>query len=404
MDLSVSPDVDAFYCYGIVVAIGFLTGLRQVSKKLGARRGIWFVWHTWLLFALYFAVPVVLFWVLDRTSAIHDTSLMAAMIVGFGYERILAGGLDGLTAPGTVSRFWTPFLAYADEISKRVNRRIFRNQARFDEWLIKEAAEHQQRFEALKKLTLNRSDDADQLNAELAAIDNQAAAYGADYARDKKSQMLYKAVAKLPDFHFLMKENKIIDRWVYYWYAREWRSRALAIIIALILFTLLSGTALRVNRPELMVQYSLWRLEKQNSSQVDQFRAANHLSEYLHDPATAEQAFAGLADSLLKPRSVADRVNRILQILLEHRSLETAAAINLPILLTAALRCENVDTRARIHRALLFIAEEQSSESPSDSLLSDLRDWGPSEGDSVTDLERRINEWSAFWRQVQQPE
>jgi hypothetical protein len=63
---------------------------------------------------------VTLFWLLDRTGALVDTSLFAAVLVAVGYERILSGDDQTLRAPGEVSQFWTPFLAMADNVAKRV--------------------------------------------------------------------------------------------------------------------------------------------------------------------------------------------------------------------------------------------------------------------------------------------
>ena len=47
-----------------------------------------------------------------------DTSFFAAVLIGVGYERIIAGGNETIQAPGQASRFWTPFLAYADSVAR----------------------------------------------------------------------------------------------------------------------------------------------------------------------------------------------------------------------------------------------------------------------------------------------
>lgn len=96
MDLNVSPDLDAYCCYGLVLALGAWIGARQISGRLGGIRAIWFFPRTWLLFLAYLVVPVGLFWLLDRTGAINDTSFFAAVLVGVGYERIITGASDTL--------------------------------------------------------------------------------------------------------------------------------------------------------------------------------------------------------------------------------------------------------------------------------------------------------------------
>lgn len=133
MDLNVSPDLDAYCCYGLVLALGAWIGARQISGRLGGIRAIWFFPRTWLLFLAYLVVPVGLFWLLDRTGAINDTSFFAAVLVGVGYERIITGASDTLHAPGNASRFWTPFLAYADSVARLVREQIARRQSRLDE-------------------------------------------------------------------------------------------------------------------------------------------------------------------------------------------------------------------------------------------------------------------------------
>jgi hypothetical protein len=46
MDLSVSPDLEAFYCYGIVLLVGALVFRGQVSSKLGNFPGAWIMADT----------------------------------------------------------------------------------------------------------------------------------------------------------------------------------------------------------------------------------------------------------------------------------------------------------------------------------------------------------------------
>jgi hypothetical protein len=96
VDLSVSPDVDAYYCYGVVLLLGLITASGQVSRRLANLPGRWIMVNTWLLFFAYALLPAVLFWLLDRTGAIHDTSLFAAVLVGAGYQQVLSGGLVGI--------------------------------------------------------------------------------------------------------------------------------------------------------------------------------------------------------------------------------------------------------------------------------------------------------------------
>ena len=146
MDLNVSPDIGALWCYLIVAILGAWVAVRQIQLRLGGIGGIWFHPKTWVLFAAYLSVPIVLFWLLDRTGATTDTSLFAAALVGVGYERIITGQTDTLRPPGDISRFWTPFLAYADSVARTVRERIARGQSRVDERVIAQIAASDQSF------------------------------------------------------------------------------------------------------------------------------------------------------------------------------------------------------------------------------------------------------------------
>jgi hypothetical protein len=94
MDLGVSPDLSALWCYLTVGALGAWVAVREIRKRFGGIAGIWLQSRTWELFLAYVAVPLGLFWLLDRTAAIADTSLFAAALVGVGYERIITGQTD----------------------------------------------------------------------------------------------------------------------------------------------------------------------------------------------------------------------------------------------------------------------------------------------------------------------
>jgi hypothetical protein len=100
MDLSVSPVLEAYVCYAVVLLLGAVTAVIQISRRLGDLAGVWTVPQTWLLFVLYLLVPIGLFWLLDRTSAITDTSLFAAILVGVGYVGIMSGTNQTFRAPG----------------------------------------------------------------------------------------------------------------------------------------------------------------------------------------------------------------------------------------------------------------------------------------------------------------
>ena len=98
MDLSVSPDWDTRLCYLVVLLCGLVSARIQLYKRFVEAKisGAWLVPNTWLVFGIYVFIPIALFWLMDRTSALTDTSLFAALLIGLAYPAILAGGFGGM--------------------------------------------------------------------------------------------------------------------------------------------------------------------------------------------------------------------------------------------------------------------------------------------------------------------
>src|SRR4051812_39947200 len=112
MDLTVSPDVDALICYAITLIAGVIVAFVRVANLFGGSRIVWVFIQTWLLVLAYALVPPVLFWLLDRAGAINDTSLFAAVLIGFGYQQVITGSDGAIKTPSTLGTLWSPFLAW----------------------------------------------------------------------------------------------------------------------------------------------------------------------------------------------------------------------------------------------------------------------------------------------------
>jgi len=187
VDLSVSPDIEAYICYAIVFFLGAVTAVIQINRALGNLGGVWLIPRTWLLFSMYLMVPIILFWFLDRTGAITDTSLFAAVLVGVGYAGIMNGTSKTISPASSLAQFWTPFQAYADEVQKSVLQRTKRNEDRLMDGLVTSVIADHARYAPLERLAMSLSPDAAALRARLVAIDSApvaapAAATGADNA------------------------------------------------------------------------------------------------------------------------------------------------------------------------------------------------------------------------------
>jgi hypothetical protein len=138
MDLSVSPDLDARWCYLIVLLCGLISARSQLYKRFVDFKvsGAWLVPSTWLIFGIYLAIPIALFWLMDRMNALNDTSFFAALLVGLAYPAILAGGFGGLKASAGVQDVFKPIEAFTDSVIKSVTKATARNDRRFEDFVV----------------------------------------------------------------------------------------------------------------------------------------------------------------------------------------------------------------------------------------------------------------------------
>ncbi len=372
--------------------LGIVVGIGEVRKRLGLIEGAALQPGTWTLFLAYVAVPVALFWFLDRTSAISDTSVFAAILVGFGYQGIITGGNQTVQAPGGVSALWTPFVAYADRVAKAALERGARDERRLAERVISEIIKERTRYDALQSLALDRSSDTPAVNAGLTAIDGQDG-LGAVDKLEKKTRYLYGIVLSVPDLTYLFYKKKIVGRWFYWMHLKRCAQLIPLLLAALVLLLVLidsgytwykSGGADRAE-----VTYHSWRLGKTNSTTIDQFRSRRALVSIMK---TSDEYLKRGVDELVRllqrPGLPMERVDLAVQVLLETDSPKT----DLPQKLTQALRVGSLDARMRIHDSLVYLAEP-CAEKPDQGLT----DWKPTEKDSSTMLEQKIMGWNAYW-------
>ncbi len=392
MDIDVSPDIDAFWSYLIVLLLGLVVARRQVASRLESLKNVWLLLDTWILFLAYVLVPLALFWLLDRTAAVKDSSLFAALLVGVGYERILSGNDGPLAAPEGVASYWSPFLAYANRVTEKIRDAARRSDRRLRKRLLGDISADSQRYQKLEALAKSLAPDVAVLDAALREIDADAA-LGASVRIERKAALLYDEISASEDFLYELKDKKLVSARWYYWHAHQLGGKLVAVLAVAIVLGAGFHTLRETNLARADVEYALWRLEKPNASAADLFRAEARLEKRLGDPRLAERAFARLAERLRAPDPSLARIDRLLSIALDARREAERHGVDLSGLLIAALVGGNADVRARVHRALLFLAEECGIPAP-----EALRDWSPSEGDSIIDLQRRTTEWRTHWR------
>ncbi len=402
MDLAVSPDLDAVVCYGVVFLCGVISARIQIYRRLSESNitSIWLEAGTWVMFAVYLAIPLSLFWLMDRVGAFHDTSLFAALLVGCAYPAILAGGYGGLKAPAGVADIWKPVEAFTSFIVKRVVKVAAQNNKRFEDYIVGQMMAKQATFDGLLQLAQTQAIDAQNMAAELQAIE-AAANVGAatpqsNMIRERKARRIFLYVSSITDYESILYRNKLInDKW-FLWNAPVYRNWFVSIVGALVLIAMLGGgITLIAASPDVRVSYLIWRLGKANNTAADRFRSRERLAEYLSDEDSQLAAMTrlSLAWLLRSPGLAADQVDLVLQVLLQSRNSQDICP-ELWEELVSALRVENVDTRSRIQHALVFLAEENDPQFQNTELAS----WNPNKGDSITSLEKWLDQWREFWR------
>jgi len=403
VDLSVSPDIEAYFCYTIVLLLGAVTAVIQINRGLGDLAGVWLIPRTWLLFLMYLAVPIGLFWFLDRTGAITDTSMFAAVLIGVGYAGIMNGSNQAIPSTASLLQFWTPFQTYANEVQKSVLQRTKRNEDRLMDGLVSSIIADNARYAPLESLAIRFSPDAAALRAKLAAISaaappvNAAAPAPTKEVLEDKTRLLFTELVKVPDAFYLMRSRNIITKQVYWLDVKGMRrlGQYLMVFALLVLVLAVTWPLFQPAFANLPSNYYIWRLIKTNATPIEQNRARSNLLTLMHDsPSTRATATENIAQVLRQPGLPIERIDLLLQSLLESRSAPDGNTA-LPTQLVASLRSASVDARTRINDVLKHLAEANCST----KFIED-KVWKPSDGDATVSLEARIKTWTDYWSNV----
>jgi hypothetical protein len=389
MDLSASPDFDAFYCYLIVFLLGLITAIMQINKRLLNYPGKWVTWHTWTLLGAYTLLPVALFWFLDRVNAIHDTSLFAAILIGAGYQQVLSGNLASIRA-GEVSKIWQPFTAWSDYIADRIRDRIITNSERFDEELRSALLSDPTKQEDLRFLAMTHAKDPTALEKQLDDLVSQAAVLGEKGIQLKSIGILYDSlkISSPRSFEYLLHKKKVTSAFVYYWYTKQWRSKATAVAAVLVVVVLLVLGAGFLESPSAMGQYYAWRLKKDNATDIDRYRARRNLLAYsVLDASPAVDLVSSLRYTGITPK-VSDNV---FATLLEARTVSPQTEKAMIGVLIESLRTDNAATRTRINDTLVYLAQNQGVVVP-----EELKNWKPTQKDTLNEIDTMVEKWKRF--------
>ena len=399
MDLSVSPDLDARWCYLVVLLCGLISARSQLYKRFVDFKvsGAWLVPSTWLIFGIYLAIPIALFWLMDRMNALNDTSLFAALLVGLAYPAILAGGFGGLKASAGIQDVFKPIEAFTDSVIKSVTKSAARNDKRFEDFVVAQMRSDKAVFDEVLGLAKGAVVDVAALEKQLNDLDS-AGNTDSSLRLQKKAQLIYLYLSGTPDFVRLLTKNKKVMK------GRFWKSPIFQtrIVVGLMVFVFGAGLLAAVyftTRPSFSVGYYGWRLTKQNSSQSDRSRARENLRRSVVDSDLGKKTYQQITRILRSPGLPVERVDMLLQVLLQARGQRYHDAMLCGELIDD-LRVDSVDARSRVHQTLEFLALKIDPHFKDNQ--KELDGWNPSKGDSIVSLEDWIDRWRAFFCQATQ--
>ena len=387
--MAISPYLSSYYCYLVVLFFGLIAVYSLVSGLFEDYPGALGTVNFWLLLLAYTFIPVLLFWFLDRTNAIHDTSIFAAILIALGYRQVLGGDVAGIRVSGEIGKVWQPFEAWANWVSDRIRARVQLNTERFTDEVIKWVRQDAKKLESLKKLALLRSANPQKLQADFDALDtvDTRALWGVEGVSEKQIRYLYQALRSIPDGVRLMEKSGIISFLQYHWYAREWKSKSRALLLAVVVVVVVACFGSQFLTSGNWAHYYLWRLQKANTTASDQFRSKEEYTKLLK--ASPEAEFARIERLLRYQALPLDVADRLLAIAVENRGSTKSGIQNW---LIGALLSDNPDVRARLQSALLYLADDKNV-----CVGESLRNWKPSKNDSSTQIDQRIKDWQAFW-------
>lgn len=394
---SISPDVPAWLAYLVVFAGGLVTAVTNVRRQVGEHPGYWRMPRTWLLFFLYLLFPLVLYWVLDRLGALHDTSLVAALLVGFAYQQMMTGGISVIRVPGSASQFWQPFQTIAQGLAEKIAKQWRVHLERiYDRMHL--VLSNEEKIASVTDLAFEKSGDPKQLRTDLDEIDQLGTVTGQhvsgtrldDLKRRKKVERLLRELRRSAPEHWgdLLRDKGIIDRSQHFgWVKHGWAG----FVAALGLFVVTAMVAVGVYlffQHDYQDAYYRWRLTKANATVWDRYRTWKYFAE--HDDAIDGPLIVGplgLLESNALPAGAVDEVFRVLTFTQPH-PIDSITARSL----IGGLRASDAGVRLRIHQQLLQAAWSNRAAVTDTVLLQ----WVPSEKDRPAEIREIIRRWTAW--------
>lgn len=413
---SLSPDVDARFCYLIVMLAGMLTAVREVDSRLAKIPGAWSDIGAHRLFAFFWVTPILLFFLLDHAGAINDTSPIAAVVVAVTYATIL-GGASGQQPllPSQITGLWSKLLGDVDKIQAAAQARMQLRVFDYARGATGEISARPARYAKLHGL-------AKRLVGDPAALEKTLADIEAQYANDtslatwKKTEALLRALNSVyvsrgltDEVHVLLRKERLIGWRTYTSFPGEqvggiWRT--LSVLVPAAAMAALVGLSM-TDQWNFERAWLEWRLSKTNVSLVDLTRTREAMIDRIvrsNDPKT-EMAVVGriVREANLPPVRTEAAIGILTDGVRQSRFREKLMP-ELIVTLVVSLRTANLDARNRIQATLLYLADGALRAAPDNKeaaqALAELAKWKPNDKESVSDLAARIDEWRRFFMRL----
>jgi outer membrane protein OmpA-like peptidoglycan-associated protein len=401
-----SPDVPAYICYALVFLVGMIVARSSVDTLLDRYPDRWAFAGTWSLFAAYTILPIALFWFLDYTSIIHDTTLFAAIAIAVLYPQIFAGGVQGIVMPGQTAALWKPFEGWTKHVEDRISNRNKRYRDRFDEDVRARIAASQDRMDQLEALARERSQNVAALAQDLNPL-MQAVQQNAPGSQRRLVERLWRDLreAEPENYGYLLRQRRFIDWWTYWRWLEKGQSKLISSLIAIgfLLCILIGYRWLVPYQDRGFLAYYQWRFLKVEATDRDKYRSRRYLAQALQDnPAKATIIVRPLIDELTFKGIARRQIDDTHRFIVGVHSVDVNKAA-IPLLIKS-LRTENADVRLGVQQLLLDL---QKADYPQFSLDGDpfrpLLKWMPNDKETPGEVEGFVQLWLQWWRATQVP-
>lgn len=456
-----SPDVPAYVCYLLIAVAGGIVAVNTINALLLLAENRWAFAGTWVLFFAYTTLPIVLFWFLDYTGAVHDTALFAALVVGFGYRQIFAGGVQGISMAGQTAALWKPFEAWVNQVSTRIGSRNKLYMDQFAEKVKSATAAKPSQLEKFESIVFANTDNVAGLTAAVAP----AAGTGHPNADTRRRvDVLWADLRRnRPELYgWILMRNGVVGPLRYWLWLDKGRAKLMsfaAIVLVLAgvagLFWWFAGAPSSVDRTySWRLRYQTWRFLKANATERDRWRSHEHLARELSGWGSEKvsplpDAVTRLNDAFTQARATQDktatfalgspaRTQAEAAALNAERALQAAgdlarrafvASVALPRLLeelryrdianakagqilellvschSPALNATYVPELIESLRAQNEVVRLETRKAlvalnvdyPKVTIKDALAKWEPKKNDTPADIDQRVREWRAWW-------